>query len=78
MDSWKLLLLHLMGNLHHHCVYCMLHVLVVNYIIILNTYSVYQDVGGDNFINLLNFIFLNFALGLEHEQMIEQEKRKIP
>ena len=56
----------------------MLHVLVMDCIIILNTYSVYQDVGGDNFINLLNFIFLNFALGLGHEQMIEQEKRKIP
>ena len=45
----------------------MLHVLV-NCIIILNTYSVYQDVGGDNFKNLLNFIFLNFAFGLGHDQ----------
>ena len=49
----------------------------MNCIIILNTYSVMWVVI--NFINLLNFIFLNFSLGLGYDQMnVEQEKRKIP
>ena len=49
----------------------------MNCIIILNTYSVMWVVI--NFINLLNFIFLKFSVGLGYDQMnVEQEKRKSP